>query len=148
MPTQVHPWIGLCTYHFNSWQRSMVHFQSVSPENRELTWCSWMYSKPPDRCLEKNRHSVNIVKHINKVPISVHVNLIFPVTQTKLRDHHCPPSLDCLSHMGPFGPSQCQCPSSPLTSTIATVQTGLFIPALPLARACFECYQRVLSEAH
>lgn len=81
MPTQVHPWIGLCTSHFNSWQRSTVHFQNVSPENRELTWCSWMYSKPPDRCLEKNRHSVNIVKHINKVSVSVHVILIFPVIQ-------------------------------------------------------------------
>lgn len=89
-----------------------------------------MWPRPPDQCLGKNRHSINIDKHINKLLILVHVMLSSQSLRLQLQGHHSCLLLHTPSHVGiPSIHPHCQRPSSTLTSTPATTQTGLFIPA-------------------
>ena len=127
MPTEAHPWIGLCLSHFSSWQRSMVPFQDVSTEN--------LYGAPEStpslqtHAWGKKMYSLNIIKHI-KYLFQIMSSLSSQSLRLQLQGHKCPPSLQSISHRGPLLHAQCQCPLLLLMSTIGTTQTGFFIPAL------------------
>ena len=132
IPTQPHPWTGLCA-HFSSWRRPTMPFQNVSHENRALMRCSWMHPKPPDQFLGKHMHSINIVKPVNKEPISVQVILTISVTQTTTLGSPLPSFSTIPSHTGPF----------PKVSAFHHHLSPLLQPPpQPPARAHFKCYQR------
>lgn len=101
---------------------------------------------PPDQCLGKNVQSMNIVKHISKLPIWVNVILIFQVTQTTASGLPLlPPSPHPLSHLQSL-PSILHVKA--LQHHSPPAPTALFTLAPPLSAACFECYPRAISEAH